>query len=219
MHIFIGSVTNIPDQTFYECKKLRSLESKYKITTLGSKAFYQCPIEDLDISGVTTFNTYSLYYSTKLTNVTLNQNVTTIPDYTFYYGGLFQIEIPNSVTSIGSNAFSNCNKLQSIILPNSLTTIGSLAFSYISNLRKIEIPSSVTSIGINAFYNDQYLECIIFLGTTPPTLGGVSNSLGQTSYTFPIYVPDSAVETYKSAYTNYANRIKGISERPRVDNG
>ena len=54
---------------------------------------------------------------------------------------------------------------------------------------------------------------IIFLGSTPPTVG--NGGLG-TNLSFPIYVPDDAVEAYKAALTtnNYASRVKPISERP-----
>lgn len=50
------------------------------------------------------------------------------------------------------------------------------------------------------------------LCTTPPTLGGAANSLGATTLTFPIYVPASSVEAYKTAYTSYKNRIQAIPE-------
>ncbi len=58
---------------------------------------------------------------------------------------------------------------------------------------------------------------MIFEGTTPPTLSG-GLPLGNTNYTFPFYVQDAAVDTYKGStfanFTGYANRVKGISERP-----
>ena len=37
--------------------------------------------------------------------------------------------IPNSVTSIGSQAFEDYTSLQSIVIPNSVTEIGKYAFS------------------------------------------------------------------------------------------
>ena len=62
------------------------------------------------------------------------------------------IEIPNSVTSIGSYAFESCTGLTSIEIPNSVTSIGTYAFSGCTGLTSIEIPNSVTSIGTYAFY-------------------------------------------------------------------
>ena len=61
--------------------------------------------------------------------------------------------IPNSVTNIGSYAFSDCYNLTSVTIPNSVTSIGGYAFSGCDNLTSITIPNSVTSIGIYAFRN------------------------------------------------------------------
>ena len=60
--------------------------------------------------------------------------------------------IPNSVTSIGAYAFSECSGLTSITIPTGVTSIGEFAFYECSGLTSINIPNSVTSIGINAFY-------------------------------------------------------------------
>lgn len=63
---------------------------------------------------------------------------------------LTSITIPNSVTSIGQNAFSSCTSLTSATIGNSVTSIGQAAF-YGCALTNITIPDSVTSIGQNAF--------------------------------------------------------------------
>lgn len=47
--------------------------------------------------------------------------------------------IPNSVTSIGSQAFEDYTSLQSIVIPNSVTEIGKYAFSGCSSLQSIDI--------------------------------------------------------------------------------
>ena len=130
------------------------------------------------------------------------------------YNSVYSVRIGGRI-SIGTYAFNNCYSLRSVTIPNGITSIEDYVFSYCYPLQSATIPSGVTSIGTYAFYNCLCLNCLIFERVTPPTLRGASDSLGVKSLTFPIYVPDSAVEAYESAYTNYASRIKGISERPQ----
>jgi hypothetical protein len=66
--------------------------------------------------------------------------------------------IPNSVTSIGNNAFYNCKSLKEITIPNSVTRIGNITFAKCNSLTSIIIPNSVTSIGYYAFYKCKSLK-------------------------------------------------------------
>ena len=70
-----------------------------------------------------------------------------------YYYRLKSVSIPNTVTSIGNNAFENCKGLTGITIPNNITTIGNYAFANCTGLLGITIPNSVTSIGNYAFSN------------------------------------------------------------------
>lgn len=64
---------------------------------------------------------------------------------------LSSIIFPNTVTAIGSGAFSGCRSLTSITIPKSVTYIGEWAFSGCSDLTSVVISSSVTFIGKGAF--------------------------------------------------------------------
>ena len=59
--------------------------------------------------------------------------------------------IPDSVTSIGGSAFSDCSSLTEITIPDSVTSIGSYAFSDCTELTGVTIGAGVTSIGSYAF--------------------------------------------------------------------
>ena len=59
--------------------------------------------------------------------------------------------IPNSVTTIGQNAFKGCTGLSSISIPSSVTTIERSAFQSCSGLTSLIIPDGVTSIEGSAF--------------------------------------------------------------------
>ena len=73
---------------------------------------------------------------------------------------LTSITIPSGVTSIGYFAFGSCSSLTSVTIPASVTSIGSYAFSDCSALTSLTIPSSVTSIGSYAFYDCSSLTSI-----------------------------------------------------------
>ncbi|MBO7224750.1 MAG: leucine-rich repeat domain-containing protein, partial [Bacteroidales bacterium] len=89
-----------------------------------------------------------------LTSITIPNSVTSIGEQAFRNCyDLTSITIGNSVTSIGNSAFYYCSSLTSIDIPNSVTSIGNLAFGNCSSLTSITIPNSVTSIGEWAFYN------------------------------------------------------------------
>lgn len=87
---------------------------------------------------------------------------------------LTYIIIPNSVTSIGANAFRNCSDLISIRLPSNLKSVGSGAFYRCSGLTSIRIPSGVTSIGKEAFK-----ECA---GLTSVTISSEEISIEESAF-------------------------------------
>ena len=85
-------------------------------------------------------------------SVFIPDSVTTIGENAFSeLETLTSINIPDSVTIIDSYAFSNCYGLTSINIPDSVTTIDTYAFSNCSSLTSINIPDSVTTIGEFAF--------------------------------------------------------------------
>ena len=68
-----------------------------------------------------------------------------------YINGQGVITFDGPVTEIGSRAFDECSRLETITLPSGVTSIGDSAFSGCNSLASISIPSGVTSIGDSAF--------------------------------------------------------------------
>ena len=175
------SVTSIGPSAFYGCSGLTSITIPNSVTSIGNGAFNGC-------TGLTSINVASgnNYYSdnngvlfnkkkTELirypegksqTSYTIPDSVTSIGYEAFKYcTGLTSITIPNSVTSIGERAFWDCTGLTSITIPNSVTSIGYRAFYKCTGLTSITIPNSVTRIGNGAFEHCTGLKDVYYTGT------------------------------------------------------
>ena len=132
---------------------------------------------------------------TSLTSITIPNSVTSIGDDAFAYcGSLPDVTIPNSVTSIGDYAFCDCTSLTAVTIPSSVTSIGDEAFEWCSSLTAVTIPSSVTSIGDWAFAWCESLSRADFEGA-PPTICGVS-LFEECATDFTIYYPASLKELW-----------------------
>ena len=77
--------------------------------------------------------------------------VKSIENNAFERKNITSVIIPQSITSIGSAAFKECENLVEVIIPQGVTSISDEAFYYCRSLTNVTIPSSVTLIGYNAF--------------------------------------------------------------------
>ncbi len=68
-------------------------------------------------------------------------------------GDILRVVIEEDVTSVGNNAFNNCNSLAQVTIPNSVQTIGEKAFIYCSAMPRLTLGSGVVTIGASAFYD------------------------------------------------------------------
>ena len=180
----------------------------------------------LDISAVSnaTLPTQAFASWTALETLHLPVNLTIIP-YQMVYGctNLSSISIPNYVQEFGNEAFSgcvklhsidfadgqnllsigqyafyNCSTLVSVTVPEGVQTLGAYAFYNNASLVKIKLPSTLNVIGNYAFGKCQQLMKMNVAAYAPPTVS--SNTFYSVPRTATVYVPESAINTYKSTY-------------------
>jgi len=149
-------------------------------------------------------------YQTNITKVVIGDEITHVGDWAFQgCTALNSVTIGEKVTSIGNGSFDNCTNdgFTMLTIPNSVQTIGIDAFSN-NHLKYVCFGSGLTSIGMEAFMVCQDLEAIGVSASTPPTLG--MEAFMACSNLASIYVPSAKITDYKDAngWSDYAAMIK-----------
>ena len=137
----------------------------------------------------------------QLPNTLVSIGMDVFAGYGTFWGcsALTSVTIPNSVTGIGYGTFYKCSGLTSVTIPNSVTSIGNSAFTYCTSLTSAAIPSGVTSIGNYAFSGCSGLISVT-IGSGVTSIGNSTfcNCSGLTSVT----IPDSVTSIGASAFFN-----------------
>ena len=141
-------VTSIGNYAFSRCEALTRVTIGNSVTSIGDNAFKGC--ERLT----------SIYYTGDIAGwceISELGNVMSLGSRTLYIGGK-KVEgdliIPDSVTSIGYNAFWGCTGLTSVTIPDSVTSIGNNAFYNCTGLTSFYYTGNIASwCGISGLDN------------------------------------------------------------------
>lgn len=200
-----NKVESIGEAAFSICPSLKAVKLPGKLRKIGSKAFYECGMTSVSIpASVTEIGDGAFRTCHNLTDITVDkgnkrydsrgncnaivetstntiiaacknstipQSVTTIGGEAFYgCSGMTSIDIPASVTKIGDHAFFYCTDLKKVELPSSLVEIGGYAFVGCDSLEAVTIPSSVKTIGESAFLHDKHITRVT-IGSSVTRIG------------------------------------------------
>ena len=128
-----------------------------------------------------------------------------------YVDGKGVMLFDGDVTNIFANQFKSATNLSSIIIPNSVTSIGTSAFSG-SGLESVVIGEGVEYIDDYAFNNCYNLVEIYFKSVTPPSID-TADTFGTFKYNTSkkMYVPMASVSAYTSAknWSTFKDNIVG----------
>jgi hypothetical protein len=148
-----NSVISVGDHAFNANKGITSLTLGTGLTTIGAFGFRDLyALTNLVIPpSVRTIGTWA-FADVKLTSLTLNEGLETIGGSAFLGNKLVTLVIPNSVTTISTEAtFAGWGLIETLTLGSGLTTIGNRTFEGVSRLQSLTIPPGVTTLGTNAF--------------------------------------------------------------------
>ena len=226
---YFTGITSIPISTFKDCTALEEITLPATIKEIGQSAFGNCTsLKSFTVpAAVTTIRDAVFANCTSLQEiiveegsnsfvaedgVLLNKKKTYLYAYPAAKAG--EYEVPSTVTSMSTYAFSGAAKLTKVILPEGLTVLPSGAFAHCSSLSFINIPSTVKTVGTFALYDCAGLSTIKVAWDTPLTI--VQNVFQQTFIEdVRLYVPLGSKSRYEEAAV--WKDVKEMKEYPNCD--
>lgn len=157
-------VKKIGDGSMRENPNLTSLTIAEGVEIIGNSAFAQCPaIAEVVIpSSVQSIEDWAFFACTKLAKVNIPDGITAITEHTFQQTALTSVELPASVTRLGTCAFQTVRGLTSINLEN-IRNIGSWALAETAIGPEITL-TGVQYLGNYAFYDCQNIQKVVLNG-------------------------------------------------------
>lgn len=207
-----SSIKSLGDFAFQGCSSLTTLSFPIAITHIPEGVCYGCS------------NLTSVYLSEQTTEISEGRLHDIEGEYYMgaYYAGCFanctnlvEINLPESLVSLGSYAFQNCTNLSNITLPQNITILREGVFAGCKSLTDIIIPEKVTRI--SEYYDSyRYYSRGTFHGCTnlvSVNIPSKTTIIGENCFSgcfklTPIILPDSLQEIGYQAFSGCSSLVK-----------
>ena len=200
----------ISDFAFRYCKMLATVELPDWTTVISNQAFRDTKITSLtNLTKCTTIGASAFSGCTDLGSVFIPKTCQTIGEGAFIScSGLTTVTFEKgntALTVLNNGVFENCHKLNTVTdIPDTVTSIGDEAFERCYNLKKIVIPAAVETIGSKAFLannntNKSCLESVTFNGNKLTTIN--SEACSYCKALKKISLPESVTTIGKGAFS------------------
>lgn len=158
------SLSYIGKRAFAQNKSLLSIKFPESVRTIGDAAFVGClaltsvNMPQVEICGEGLFVACKALQNADFSNSMIEE----MPAWTFSGCNLMtDINLPNSVRSIGEGAFYYCTSLPTVVLPAGLEYLDAFAFAGCSSLQEVTfIPEGMEMIGRYAFYQNTGVQSV-----------------------------------------------------------
>ncbi len=132
-------------------------------------------------------------------SVKIPDSITEIKSSAFGFTGITNLELSSNLKTIGEFGFYGAY-ISSLMLPNTLESIGKDAFNSCKNLTELTIPKNIKSLGDTSFAYCTALITVTFESTTPPEYMNGNAPFHECSKIADIFVPAESVKAYKAKF-------------------
>ena len=150
-----GNITVVGAQAFEGDIALTTFDFGANLIEIGQRAFAGTGLQSVDLTNSPKIKTTGsqLFADSQIEHINLNANTSDLPEGALFGNSkLTEITLPENLITIGSHAFTGTN-LKNLSLPSNLEEIGDYALYGQSDIQNIELPSTVLYIGERAMGN------------------------------------------------------------------
>ena len=208
-----NTVKGIGNYAFAKCDKLTTVKLSDSLTQISSDCFANCgSLMDITLPEEITKIQARAFQNCGLVNITIPNKVTEIQGSAFE--GNFKLEKivfnkESELTTLGTNTFLTCKKLQEVILPKSISKIGGYAFKSCDSLKKVDL-KDITIISEGMFWNCTNLKEVLIKDTTKIQSIGDSAFYNCTPLNLKLTLPSNASIGKDAFKDSNGNTLSGI---------